>query len=85
LDSFYPLLESNSSHPSAAAVIRPIVHDRAALGLWPKRSRRCQPHPIPLERQLRFRRAWKLFRFGNIHSPGGASCQDSGGFLPPPR
>jgi hypothetical protein len=36
-----------------------------------------------LERPLRFRRAWRLFRFGNMHSPGGASCQERGGFLPP--
>jgi hypothetical protein len=39
---------------------------------------------IPLESPYRFRRAWRHFRFGNIHSPGGASCQDCGGFLPPP-
>ena len=39
----------------------------------------------PSQRQLRFRRAWRLVRFGNAHSPGGASCQDCGGFLPPPR
>jgi hypothetical protein len=23
------------------------------------------------------------FRFGNIHSPGGAFCQDCGGIVPP--
>jgi hypothetical protein len=77
-------------HPGAAAVIRPIVHDRAAFGLqffprWqPRRSLHCQPHSDLLERQLKFRRALRLFRFGNIHSPGGVSCQDCGGFLPPP-
>ena len=80
---------SSGRHPGAAAVIRPIVHDRAAFGLrffpycQPRHSFRCQPHSIPLERQLRFRRALRLFPFGNIHSPGGASCQDCGGFLTP--
>jgi len=46
---------------------------------------RCQPHSIPLERQLQLRRAWRLVRFGNIHSPGGASCKDCGDSLPPLR
>jgi len=78
-------------HPGAAAVIPAVVHARRAFGLWffpgcqPRRSLRYRLHSNPLERQLRFRRAWRLVPFGNIHSPGGASCQDCGGFLPPPR
>ena len=72
----------------AAAVIRPIVHDRAAFGLlffpcyqrW--HSLRYRLHTDPLERQLKFRRALRLFSFGNTHSPGGASCKDCG-LLPP--
>ena len=98
LDSFVvqavlPLVASMPSafgrHPGAAAVIPAVVHARRAFGLQffprcqPRGSFRCQPHSNPLERQLRFRRAWRLVRFGNTHSPGGASCEDSGGFLPP--
>lgn len=64
-------------HPGAAAVIRPIVHDRAAFrlqffpGCQPTRSFRCQPHSIPLERQLRFRRDWLSFSFGHVLCRGG--------------
>ena len=93
MQAVLPLVASMPSafgrHPGAAAVIPAVVHARHAFGLLyfpgcqPGRSLRCHPHSISLERQLRFRRAWKLFRFGNIHSPGGASCQDCGGFLPP--
>jgi hypothetical protein len=76
-------------HPGTAAIIPAVVHARRAFGLLffpccqPKRFFRCQPHSIPLERQLRFRRALRLFPFGNIHSPGGASCTDPGGIVPP--
>ena len=45
------------------------------------------PIPVPIRGPrlecLRFRRAWRLFRFGNTHSPSGASCNDSGAFLLP--
>ncbi len=54
----------------------------------PRRPLRRQPHFIPAERQLRFRRACpdaSGFHFGNIHSPGGASCKDCGGSLSPSR
>jgi hypothetical protein len=82
--SFYPPPQSDSSHTGAA-----VVHALRAFGLqfFPRFQRwhslRYRQHTNPLERQLRFRRALRLFRFGNIHSPGGASCKDSGGFLPP--
>ena len=72
-----------------AAIILYVVHDRRAFDLQfslccqPRGSLRYKPHVISLENQLRFRQAWRPFRIGNIHPPGGASCKDRGGFLPP--
>ncbi len=58
-------------HPGAAAVIRPIVHDRAAFGIWffPELPVgtffSIPPALIPLERQPTFRRDWLPLSFGH--------------------
>ena len=66
-------------HPGTAAIIPAVVHARRAFGLqfFPSFQRchslRYRLHSNPLERQLKFRRALRLYSFGNIHSPGGAA------------
>ena len=80
------ILVRSRSDEVAASVRAAEVLDGGGLVALPTETLFSLPAAfIPLERQLRFRRAWRLFRFGNVHAPGGASCHDWGGFLPPLR